>query len=69
MDNKKLGQLLEVYGHLIREKTHIEITPYYNSELREKVEAYLGRKVDFTREQMIEFICDEVNKYLPNYTS
>ncbi len=69
MDNKKLGQLLEVYGHLIREKTHIEITPYSNSELREKVEAYLGRKVDFTREQMIEFICDEVNKYLPNYTS
>lgn len=69
MDNKKLGQLLEEYGHLIREKTHIEITPYSNSELREKVEAYLGRKVDFTREQMIEFICDEVNKYLPNYTS
>ena len=69
MDNKKLGQLLEVYGHLIREKTHIEITPYSNSELREKVEAYLGRKVDFTREQMIEFICDEVDKYLPNYTS
>ena len=69
MDKKKLGQLLEVYGHLIREKTHIEITPYSNSELREKVEAYLGRKVDFTREQMIEFICDEVNKYLPNYTS
>lgn len=69
MDKKKLGQLLEMYEHLIKEKTHIEITPYSNSELREKVEAYLGRKVDFTREQMVEFICDEVNKYLPNYTS
>lgn len=66
MDAKKLKQLLEMYEHLIKEKTHIEITPYSNSELRKKLEKYLGRKVDFTtREQMIEFICNEVKKYLP----
>ncbi len=69
MYNKKLEQLLETYEHLIKEKTHIEITPYSNSELQERVEAYLGRKVDFTREQMVKLVCDEVNKRLPNYTS
>ncbi len=69
MDERRLKQLLEMYEHLVKEKTHIEIPPYSKSELRKKLEAYLGRKVDFTREQMVEFICEEVNKYLPNYTS
>lgn len=69
MDKKRLEQLLEMYEHLVKEKTHNEIPPYSNSELREKLEAYLGRKVDFTREQMVEFICNEVKKQLPNYTS
>lgn len=66
MDERKLKQLLEMYEHLIKEKTHNEIPPYTNSELRKKLEEYLGRKVNLTREQMVELICDEVNKYLPN---
>lgn len=65
MDERKLKQLLEMYEHLIKEKTHNEIPPYTNSELRKKLEEYLGRKVNLTREQMVELICDEVNKQLP----
>lgn len=69
MDEKKLKQLLEMYEHLVKEKTHNEIPPYSNSELRKKVEAYLGKEVNLTRDQMTELICNEVSKRLPNYTS
>lgn len=61
----KIKKLLDIYEYLVKEKTN-GIPSIPDSRIREAINNYLGENCNFSsREEMINFIQDEINQYLP----
>lgn len=61
----ELNSLLELYESFVKEKTCLNFPSFSDSEIQNRINNYLGKKSNFaSREEMVRFICGEVESYL-----